>query len=79
MKNFHSNELEDFKKNYKERIAELAKSKTEWLEDLKNESQQKRNQDKITKQKENNELNEYLKATEDPYIRSIYTESEIRT
>lgn len=30
MKNFHSDELEEFKKNYKDRIAGLAKAKTEW-------------------------------------------------
>ena len=31
MKNIHSSELDDFKKNYQQRIENLAKSKTEWI------------------------------------------------
>ncbi|MEN5306790.1 hypothetical protein ABE425_04700 [Chryseobacterium cucumeris] len=34
MKNIHSSELDEFKKNYQQRIENLAKSKTEWLKDF---------------------------------------------
>ncbi|WP_343680032.1 hypothetical protein [Chryseobacterium arthrosphaerae] len=34
MKSSHSNELEEFKKNYQQRIENLAKSKTEWIKDF---------------------------------------------
>ena len=34
MKNIHSNELDEFKKKYHQRIENLAKSKTEWIKDF---------------------------------------------
>lgn len=34
MKNIHSSELDEFKKNYQQRIENLAKSKTEWIKDF---------------------------------------------
>ncbi|BAP30102.1 uncharacterized protein CHSO_1065 [Chryseobacterium sp. StRB126] len=42
MKNTHSNELEEFKKNYQQRIENLAKSKAEWIKDFV-ESQKPKN------------------------------------
>nr|DAG72844.1 MAG TPA: hypothetical protein [Caudoviricetes sp.] len=30
----HSKDLEDFKKNYQQRIEDVAKSKTEWIKDF---------------------------------------------
>ncbi|WP_027380803.1 hypothetical protein [Chryseobacterium daeguense] len=33
-KNYHSNELEKFKKNHKERIVAIAELKTEWMKDF---------------------------------------------
>ncbi len=34
MKNIRSSELDEFKKNYKQRIENLAKSKTQWIKDF---------------------------------------------